>query len=69
MHVRAEGRRGALPFAASVAVLLAAWNNVVITRTPGYPQSYVPVDLAATGLLLPAARSVSFTPQKWDSTP
>ncbi|MCZ2826143.1 MULTISPECIES: CPBP family intramembrane glutamic endopeptidase [unclassified Modestobacter] len=61
MHVRPAGRRGALLFAASVAVLLAAWNNVVITRTPGYPQSYVPVNLAATGLLLVGARSVGFT--------
>ncbi|MCZ2860734.1 CPBP family intramembrane glutamic endopeptidase [Blastococcus sp. VKM Ac-2987] len=58
MHARAGGRRGALLFAASVALLLGAWNNVVITRMPGYPQSYVPVNLAATGLVLVGARCV-----------
>ncbi|WP_236835122.1 CPBP family intramembrane glutamic endopeptidase [Blastococcus sp. KM273129] len=51
-------------FAASVAVLLGAWNNVVITRLPGYPQSYVPVNLAATGLLLAGARFAGTTWQE-----
>ena len=61
MHARPASRRSALLFAASVAVILGAWNNVVITRLPGYPQSYVPVNLAATGLLLVGARVVGFT--------
>lgn len=61
MHARAAGRRGALLFAASVAVLLSAWNNVVITRMPGYPQSYVAVNVAATGLVLGGARRVGLT--------
>jgi uncharacterized protein len=64
VHARAAGRRGALVFAASVAVLLGAWNNVVITRMPGYPQSYVAVNLAATGLLLVGARVVGITWQE-----
>ena len=42
-------------------MLLGAWNNVVITRMPGYPQSYVTVNLAATGLLLGWARVVGLT--------
>jgi len=53
-----------LLFAASVAVLLAVWNNVVITRMPGYPRSYVPVNLAATGLLLAGARVAGLTWQE-----
>jgi CAAX protease family protein len=61
VHARAAGRRSALLFAASVAVFLGAWNNVVITRMPGYPQSYVAVNLTATGLVLVGARSVGFT--------
>ncbi|MCF6743466.1 CPBP family intramembrane metalloprotease [Blastococcus sp. KM273128] len=48
-------------FAASVAVLLGAWNNVVITRVPGYPGSYVAVNLAATGLLVAGARSTGIS--------
>ncbi|MGY1722159.1 CPBP family intramembrane glutamic endopeptidase [Blastococcus sp. SYSU DS0533] len=61
MHARAAGRRGEVLFAAAVVVLLGAWNNVVITRAPGYPQSYVAVNLAATALLVAAARSVGIT--------
>ncbi|MGY1985723.1 lysostaphin resistance A-like protein [Blastococcus sp. SYSU DS0669] len=64
MHARAAGLRGGLLFAASVAVLLGAWNNVVITRMPGYPQSYVAVNLAATGLLLAGARFARLTWQE-----
>jgi uncharacterized protein len=45
-------------------VLLGAWNNVVITRMPGYPQSYVPVNVAATALVLLGARIVGFTWQE-----
>ncbi|MGY2067024.1 CPBP family intramembrane glutamic endopeptidase [Blastococcus sp. SYSU DS0619] len=45
-------------------MLLGTWNNVVITRMPGYPQSYVAVNLAATGLVLVAARCVGFTWQE-----
>ena len=56
MHARPAGRRRAVVFAASTALLLAAWNNVVVTGLPGYPASYVPGNLAATTLLLTAAR-------------
>jgi membrane protease YdiL (CAAX protease family) len=37
-------------------VVLSTWNNVVITRLPGYPASYVPANVAAAGVLLAAAR-------------
>jgi len=45
----------------ALSVALAAWNNVVITRVPGYPGSYVVVNAAATGLLLGAARRAGLT--------
>jgi uncharacterized protein len=45
-------------FAASLVLFLGAWNNVVVTRVPGYPDSYVPVNVAATALVLLAARAV-----------
>jgi membrane protease YdiL (CAAX protease family) len=57
VHARPVGRRRAVAFAASTAFLLAAWNNVVVTRVPGHPASYVPGNLAATALLLTAARA------------
>jgi membrane protease YdiL (CAAX protease family) len=57
MHARPVGRTRAIGFAASTAVLLGAWNNVVVTRLPGYPASYVPGNVAATALLLSAARA------------
>jgi membrane protease YdiL (CAAX protease family) len=43
-------------FAAPLGLLLAAWNNVVVTRIPGYPGSYVVANGAATAVLLAAAR-------------
>lgn len=42
-------------------LVLVAWNNVVVTRLPGYPGSYLPANLAATGLLLMAARAAGFS--------
>ncbi|WP_324277876.1 hypothetical protein [Blastococcus brunescens] len=36
--------------------MLCAWNNVVVTRLPGYPGSYVAANVAATGVLLVMAR-------------
>ncbi|MDP9398503.1 MAG: CPBP family intramembrane metalloprotease [Actinomycetota bacterium] len=38
-------------------LVLAAWNNVVVTHLPGYPASYVPANVAAAGVLLAAARA------------
>ena len=37
-------------------LVLCAWNNVVVTRLPGYPGSYVAANVAATGVLLVLAR-------------
>lgn len=45
-----------LTFAAPLVLVLCAWNNVVVTRLPGYPESYVVANVAATGVLLLAAR-------------
>jgi membrane protease YdiL (CAAX protease family) len=50
--------------AASTAVILVAWNNVVVTRLPGYPDSYVPGNVAATTLLLRMARADGITWQE-----
>lgn len=41
--------------AAGLTLFLCAWNNVVVTRLPGYPGSYVVANLAATAALLGAA--------------
>ena len=40
---------------------LAAWNNVVVTRLPGYPTSYVAANVAATGVVLAAARAAGLS--------
>jgi membrane protease YdiL (CAAX protease family) len=56
VHARPLGRRRALAFAASLVLLLGAWNNVVVTRLPGHPGSYVVANVAATAALLVAAR-------------
>ncbi len=58
MHARPVGRGAAIVFAASTSLVLGAWNNLVVTRLPGSPASYVPGNVAATALLLAAARSV-----------
>jgi membrane protease YdiL (CAAX protease family) len=64
VHARPPGRRKAAAFAASTALLLGAWNNVVVTRLPGYPASYVPGNLGATALMLTGARAVGLTWQE-----
>jgi membrane protease YdiL (CAAX protease family) len=64
VHARPVGRRKAAAFAASTALLLGAWNNVLVTRLPGYPASYVPGNVAATALLLMAARAAGITWQQ-----
>lgn len=61
MHARPVGRRGALAFVAPLVLFLGAWNNVVVPRLPGGPGSYVVVNVAATGLLLMAARAAGIS--------
>ncbi|WP_448628592.1 CPBP family intramembrane glutamic endopeptidase [Geodermatophilus sp. URMC 64] len=61
MHARPPGRRRAVAFAAALALGLGAWNNLVITRLPGSPASYVPANVAATGLVLLAARAIGLS--------
>jgi membrane protease YdiL (CAAX protease family) len=61
VHARRARRGSDAAFAAVLIVILAAWNNVVVTRLPGYPGSYVPANLAAAGLLLGAARTKGIT--------
>ena len=69
MHARPVGRRKAVAFAASTALVLGVWNNVLVTRLPGYPASYVPGNLAATALLLTAARAEGMTWQQLGFAP
>ncbi len=64
MHARPLGRGKAVAFAAATSLLLGAWNNVVVTRLPRYPASYVPGNVAATALLLTAARGEGITWQE-----
>ena len=61
MHARPVGRGKALAFVAPLVVFLGAWNNLVVTRLPGAPGSYVPANLLATGLLLLAARAAGLS--------
>jgi membrane protease YdiL (CAAX protease family) len=56
VHARSLRPRGALAFATALVLILSAWNNVVVTRLPGYPGSYVVANVAAAGALLAAAR-------------
>jgi membrane protease YdiL (CAAX protease family) len=56
VHARSFRPRGALAFATALVLVLSAWNNVVVTRLPGYPGSYVVANVAAAGALLAAAR-------------
>ena len=57
MDARSPGRGRGVAFAAPLVLFLATWNNVVITRLPGYPGSYVVANLAATGALVAVARA------------
>lgn len=56
MHRAGCGGGRPVAFAVVVVLVLAAYNNVVLTRLPGYPASYVLANLAAAALLLAAAR-------------
>jgi uncharacterized protein len=58
VHARPVGRGTAVVLAASTSLFLGAWNNLLVTRLPGSPASYVPGNVAATALLLTAARAV-----------
>jgi uncharacterized protein len=55
VHPQLRGRSAAS--AGALALVLAAWNNVIVTRLPGYPDSYAPGNVAAAGVLLAAARA------------
>lgn len=48
-------------FAAALVALLIGWNNLLVVRLPGYPASYLPGNLAGTGLVLAAARLVGLS--------
>jgi membrane protease YdiL (CAAX protease family) len=51
------GSGRAVAFAAALLLVLVAWNNVVVTRLPGYPASYPAANVVAAGVLLAAARA------------
>ena len=61
VRARPRGRPEVVLLAGALSATLAAWNNVVVTRMPGYPGSYVAVNAAATGLVLVAARRAGLT--------
>lgn len=42
-------------------LVLTAWNNVLVTRLPGYPASYVPGNLTLAALLLGSARAAGLS--------
>ena len=56
-----------LAFATALVLVLSAWNNVGVTRLPGYPGSYVVADVAAASALLAAARVSRLSWETWDS--
>lgn len=47
--------------AATLVLLLALWNNVLLPQVPGYPRTYVPANLAAAAALLTAARAAGLS--------
>jgi membrane protease YdiL (CAAX protease family) len=61
MHGRGVSRRGLIGLTATVVAVLVVWNNLVITRLPGYPASYVVINMAAAAVLLAAARWTGLT--------
>ena len=52
---------GTAAFAAVLVLALAAWNNILVTRLPGHPRSYVAGNVAATALLLMSARAAGLS--------
>jgi membrane protease YdiL (CAAX protease family) len=61
MRARPPGWTRVVVLATALSAVLAAWNDVVVTRVPGYPGSYVPVNTTATGVALIAARRAGLT--------
>ena len=57
MPTRFLASRRAAVSAGALVLVLAAWNNVIVTRLPSYPASYVAANLTAAGVLLAAARA------------
>ena len=64
MHPPPAGRGPVRAFALALVLVLVAWNNVVVTRLPGYPATYVTANVTAAGLLLLAARAVGLSWQE-----
>jgi membrane protease YdiL (CAAX protease family) len=63
VHGRAVSRRRLVGLTGALVAVLAVWNNLVVTRLPGYPGSYVVVNVAAAGAVVAAARWAGLT---WD---
>jgi membrane protease YdiL (CAAX protease family) len=63
VHARSVRRWEPIGLTGGLVAVLAAWNNLVVTRLPGYPGSYVVVNAAAGGVLLVSARWAGLT---WD---
>jgi membrane protease YdiL (CAAX protease family) len=58
---RTGDRRRVVVLIGALVAVLAVWNNVVVTRLPGYPESYVVANLAATAVVLAGARAAGLT--------
>jgi membrane protease YdiL (CAAX protease family) len=63
VHGRPVRRWGPIGLTGALVAVLAGWNNLIVIRLPGYPESYVVANVAATGALLAAARAAGLT---WD---
>jgi len=63
VHGRAGPRRRLVGLSGALVAVLAVWNNLVVTRLPGSPGSYVVVNVAAAGAVVAAARWAGLT---WD---
>ena len=63
MDDRTTGRRTLIRLTGGLCVVLAGWNNLVVSHLPGRPASSVVANVAAAGMLLAAARRAGST---WD---
>ncbi len=61
MNGRAVRGRRVLALTGALIAVLAVWNNLVVTRLPGYPGSYVVANVAAAAVVVAAARWAGLT--------
>jgi membrane protease YdiL (CAAX protease family) len=61
VHAGAAGRGRVVVLTAALLPVLTTWNNLVVHRLPGRPGSYVVANVAATAVLLAAARAAGLS--------